>query len=162
MDTHAETDVARKLRVARETDRKRCVNDSRIQELSNGSDSIATLLMAQMFLFCLATPLLVFPFGWFIFFVILMPFDDLLRRVNGSYVPVFGFDAAIFVNLLHWVLIATVFGYFSRNLKMKFAIPLAYLTITVVVALIQGLAPLLGFEFQGLFGRVAHVISIGR
>ena len=53
-------------------------SDSFIQELANGNDRIATFVMASVFLLCLATPVLFVPFGWLIFFGLILPFDGLM------------------------------------------------------------------------------------
>ena len=51
------------------------------------------------------------------------------------------------INILQWISVAAVFGYVFRNVRLRFAIPFAYLTIIVVNALVQVSAHLLGYGF---------------
>ena len=131
-------------------------SESFIQELADGNDRSATFLMASVFLLCLATPLLFIPFGWLIFFGLIMPFDDLMYLDPPNSRLVFTSEVVgTLVNFLFWTILSSVFGVVFRKRRLRVAIPYAYLLIVVVVVSIHLLAERLGFAFQGIFGRVS-------
>ena len=136
--------------------KRKPADESFIQELADGDDRVAALLMAGVFLLCLASPLLFIPFGWLIFFWGIMPFDDLMYLDPPNSRFVFTSEwAGTLVNFLFWMILSAAFGFVFRKRRLRVAIPYAYLLIVVVVVLIQLSAERLGFAFQGIFGRVS-------
>ncbi|MBC7817443.1 MAG: hypothetical protein IAG10_11180 [Planctomycetaceae bacterium] len=130
---------------------KRQVPESLFVELVDGDELGAGFLMGTLFLGCLAIPLLFFPYGWLLFSETLLPFDNLIRRGEPIDHKLLNSTFASVLNVAHWILAAGIFAHFTRRIRVRFAIPLAFVVIILVVALVHILSDLCGLEVASGF-----------
>lgn len=123
---------------------KKLSPESYFVELVDGNELATGLLMSILFLACLATPVLFFPTGWFLISEVLLPFDNLTRRGDRPDEKVLGTTLASVLNVAHWLLAAAIFAFSARRVRVRFAIPLAFTVIILVVCMIHLLSHLCG------------------